>query len=80
MEFSNPATKTGFTILVKKDRNVHVPATDKHGAYYGPLSRITPQVAETMLSQGCDTLEKNSTHASPAANNTSPKASASKAD
>jgi hypothetical protein len=66
MEFTHPETKKTFRPTVEKDRKVHVPRSDKHGEYSGPMSMIPPDVAESMISQGVPFLEKIASPAKPA--------------
>lgn len=58
--FTNPQTQKAFKAMVVKDRMVRVPAAETHGEYYGLLSTISVPVAETMLQQGVNLLERSS--------------------
>ena len=57
-DFKKQDTKAAFRPLEEKDREIYQPAGKGHGAYQGMLSGISPAIAESMISQGTNLLEK----------------------
>ena len=59
MEFKNEQTRKLFTPTGDKDQRVLQPASKDHGEYDGLLSMISPAIAESMYTQGCNLLIRN---------------------
>lgn len=57
-DFKNPQTKASYRPLEEKDREIYQPAGKGHGSYQGMLSGISPAIAESMLSQQTNLLER----------------------
>lgn len=68
MDFKNPETKAAYRPLEEKDREIYQPAGKGHGSYQGMLSGISPAIAESMISQGTNLLEKIEKNTNPVKN------------